>query len=73
MSDKPAVDARWHNGAESRLMTEADGWCMVRRPGCVPYTILAREWHALPSAAEGRRLSELYRRAVYELGSGFKP
>ena len=64
MTGKPKVDARWHNGAESRLMAERDGWCMVRRPGCVPYTILALAWEALPSVAEGRRLEEQYRAAL---------
>lgn len=45
---------KWENGAESREMARANGWVMVRRPGCIPYTIFAKEWDALPSAEEGR-------------------
>lgn len=64
MSENPAKDARWHKGAESRLMAERDGWCMVRRPDYIPYTITAQEWYALPTASEGRELSERYRQAL---------
>lgn len=56
--------ARWHNGAESREMARANGWVMVRRPGCAPYTIGEREWDALPSAEDGRRWHEEYRAAA---------
>ena len=55
--------ARWHEGQESRYMTHSNGWVMVRRPGCVPYTIYLRDWLALPAASEGRRLAEQYNRA----------
>ena len=66
MSDKPSKDARWHNGRESRLMVECDGWCMVRRPGAAPYVMFAKDWHALPTAAEGRAMFEQYRAAIEE-------
>lgn len=46
--------AKWHDGRESREMARANGWVMVRRPGCIPYTMFAKEWDALPSAEDGR-------------------
>jgi hypothetical protein len=47
--------AKWHDGRESREMARANGWVMVRRPGCIPYTMFAREWDSLLSAEEGRK------------------
>lgn len=49
--------AKWDRGDESREMARADNWVMARRPGCIPYTISAKEWDALPSAEEGRKLA----------------
>lgn len=37
---------------EIRLMAHAGNWVMVRRPGCVPYTMLAKEWAALSAHRE---------------------
>lgn len=58
------TDARWHNGRESRLMAEKNGWCMVRRPGFIPYTIMAKDWYALPTAEEGEAQSKQYQSAI---------
>lgn len=55
---------KWHNNGESRFMAEKDGWVMVRRSGCVPYTVTKREWLALPSAENGRRWSKAYGTAL---------
>lgn len=52
------VVAKWHEGAESREMARANGWVMVRRPGCIPYTMFAKEWDVLPTADEGRAAQE---------------
>ena len=60
MSDLPVTAPRWERGAESRFMAEADGWVMVRRPGCIPYTIFKRDWMKLPSAAQGKAIKEAY-------------
>lgn len=58
---------RWHNGAESRFMAEANGWVMVRRPGCVPYTVFKRDWLELPAAEESAKLDKQYREAVHRI------
>ncbi|QGA55910.1 hypothetical protein [Brucella sp. 2280] len=58
--------AKWDRGLESREMARADNWVMVRRPGCTPYTMFAKEWDALPSVEEGRRLDAEYRAALRE-------
>lgn len=34
-----------------RLMGEAEGYCMVRRPGAMPFVISLKEWLALPAQA----------------------
>lgn len=34
--------------AVSVKMAEADGYVMVRRPGCIPYVMSKRKWEALP-------------------------
>lgn len=34
------------------LMAEADGWVMVRRPSCMPFTMTRREWDKLPKVAD---------------------
>lgn len=56
--------AKWDRGAESREMARAYNWVMVRRPGCVPYTMFAKEWDALPSVEEGRKIDAEYRTAL---------
>lgn len=30
------------------LVSYAEGWCMVRRPGAMPYVISATDWAKLP-------------------------
>jgi hypothetical protein len=32
-----------------RLLAKAEGWCMVRRPGCAPFVMHEKEWTQLPS------------------------
>lgn len=61
--------AKWDRGDESREMARADNWVMVRRPGCIPYTMFAKEWDALPSVEVGRSLEAEYRTALQERGS----
>ncbi len=58
------LTAKWHNGHESREMARADNWVMVRRPGCIPYTMFAKEWDGLPSVELGRALHAEYRQAL---------
>jgi hypothetical protein len=33
-----------------RLMALADGYAMVRHPGCLPFVMSQRDWEALPIA-----------------------
>lgn len=35
-----------------RLMAEAEGYVMVRRPGCMPFLMSADKWRALPELAK---------------------
>lgn len=58
--------AKWDRGAESREMARADNWVMVRRPGCIPFTMTVKEWDALPSIEEGRKIDAEYRAALRE-------
>jgi len=44
MSGASAGERRWDRGSISVLMAEANGWVMVRRPGCIPYTMPLSEW-----------------------------
>jgi hypothetical protein len=67
MPEHDVREARWHNGMESRFMTERDGWVMVRRPGCIPYTVFKKEWLKLPLAEMGRQLAEAYKLAPQPL------
>ena len=55
---------KWHNGAESREIVRAEGWCMVRRKGAAPYLIGEREWDSLPSAQLGAELDAQYNAAL---------
>jgi hypothetical protein len=56
--------AKLDRGFESREMARADNWVMVRRPGCIPYTMFAKEWDALPAVEAGRALHGDYRQAL---------
>lgn len=31
-----------------RLMATAEGYVMVRRPGCMPFVMAAKDWEKLP-------------------------
>lgn len=61
------LTAKWHNGGESREMARASGWVMVRRPGRVPYTMLAKHWDALPSVEEGSQYGRQFDAALQEV------
>lgn len=65
--------AKWHNGAESHEMARAGNWVMVRRPGCIPYTIYAKEWDALPAAEFGREMQQEYLSASSKMKDSFLP
>lgn len=41
-----AGDIRYDDGPIMEL-ARADGWVMVRRPGCIPYCKRASEWERL--------------------------
>lgn len=41
-------ERRIDRDAVSVKMAEADGYVMVRRPGCIPYVMSKRKWEALP-------------------------
>lgn len=43
-----AGDVRYQDGHIKEL-ARADGWVMVRRPGCIPYCVREREWDRLPA------------------------
>ena len=51
---KPKEERQDRHGV-IRLMAEANGWVMVRRPGAMPFTMMRKEWDKLPTvqAAEG--------------------
>lgn len=34
--------------AKIRFMARADGWVMVRRPGCTPFVLSEQTWMDLP-------------------------
>lgn len=40
---------RVYKGGELRLMVRNSGYCMVRKPGCVPFVLSEKEWRALPA------------------------
>jgi hypothetical protein len=44
-----------------RLMAEADGYVMVRRPGCLPFVLSAANWLALPLTTEPESPRDLLR------------
>lgn len=67
------TDARWHNNGKSVLMAEKHGWCMVRRPGGIPYTIMAKDWYALPTAEEGEARSKQYAAALGDSANPLTP
>jgi hypothetical protein len=46
-----ARTVRVHRGAPVTLMAGADGYVMVRRPGCMPFVMRADEWLQLSEAA----------------------
>jgi len=52
---------RWDKIGESRYMTHANGYVMVRRPGRYPYIIAQKEWLALPLAAQGKADADAYK------------
>ena len=43
-------EERYQPSGVVRLMAEADNWVMVRRPGCVPFTMMRKEWDAMRRA-----------------------
>lgn len=60
----PMHEPRWDRGAESSYMVDAQGYVMVRRPGCAPYVMTLKDWMKRPSAAEGLAAKEAYDRAA---------
>ena len=60
-----ALDAvRYDKLGAIRSMATADGYLLVRRPGCAPFVLTAEEWNSL-ARAEGqceRAIGELRRR-----------
>lgn len=74
MSGKPDGDEvkvpRWYHGGEVRFMALKDNWVMARKPGCIPFTIYAWDWLALPTAEFGRDMAEAYRKATERINSG---
>lgn len=45
------AEYRCHPGGygKIKLMAVADGYCMVRKPGCLPYVMSVKEWQRLPA------------------------
>lgn len=41
---------RWDRPGDVRLMAKAEGYCMVRRKGAMPFIIDAKMWDAAPVA-----------------------
>lgn len=52
----PLPRTRGHpsDGGKVTLMAYSAGWCMVRRPGAMPFCITAAEWRAWGEPREGR-------------------
>ena len=52
ISQRPKGVARWWPDPQLpgwiTLLSCGGGWFMVRRPGCVPFCISAKEWELLP-------------------------
>ena len=40
-------ERKYDQHGEVVFMAQADGWIMVRRPRCVPFTMTKNEWSAL--------------------------
>ncbi len=64
-----AAGQKWVRGVpgvdrEVRVMAVADGWAMVRRPGCAPFAVFCKDmavgahWHLRPSqcSAKGKEV-----------------
>ena len=53
MAENVAIGSRWTNAAGvARVMTKADGYIMLRRPGSIPFVLaaidLVTDWTMLP-------------------------
>lgn len=40
-------ERRDYGGGPIRLMAKAEGYVMVRRPGCLPFILSVKEWESL--------------------------
>ncbi len=40
-------EVRFDSAGEIRLMARAQNWVMVRRKGCIPFTMMEKEWNAM--------------------------
>lgn len=49
---KARNDGSSYKDGRVNYMAHADGWVMVRRPGCIPYTVTMADWLALPVFAK---------------------
>lgn len=50
------VGDRVHDvNGELRVMALADGWLLVRRPGCVPFAMYHHDWRRLAEAERALR------------------
>lgn len=45
---RASAERRVDKHGELRWMAEAEGWVMCRRPGAAPFTMMRKEWDALP-------------------------
>lgn len=41
------LDERYDKTGKIRIMTSADGYCMCRRPGAIPFVMKIKEWEKL--------------------------
>lgn len=46
---KDGLKRRTDDRGPLRLMAKAEGYVMVRRPGCVPFVLQESDWLALPA------------------------
>ena len=51
-------EVRFDPVGEIRLMAQADGYVLVRRPGCMPFVLRAAEWGKMPK--RDPRVGEAY-------------
>lgn len=58
MSKESFIGKRFDSRGELRLMAQADGYAMVRRPGCMPFVMSFSDWLKLEMKSSGNNFIE---------------